>query len=472
MLTPEQCYAIDYAMKRLPTKFIAFAGAGKTSTLVNFAIQMKTYRGLYMAFNTSVATDARLKFPYNVECRTTHSLAFRAVADRGFDPERKLRKSPKSWSFDISCVKDKLPVNPDIFKSIVASVLTRFCQSDSRSITEFFVPRVPGMTTEVQEFFYKWAPVAAADVWSHMTDPADDMPLGGDGYVKLWALSNPRLRFDFILVDEAQDTNGVVLGVIRNQEAQIIAVGDSHQQIYAWRGAKDALTILPGHECRLTKSFRFGDQIAAAANGVLTAMGEKYPLHGHSVIRDTVSGGRPAGVDAVLVRTNTGLIENAFRYLDAGRIVYTPKGAGELRALVDDADGLQNGRLPKAGELLGFETWSKVQEYAATDEGASLKVFVNLVGKYGCSKLRRVLEQIRDKPVTGCVTLATGHKAKGLEWPSVAINDDFMRGDAEDDDANISLEERRLFYVAITRAQHHLHVDPLTLERFSDIPLD
>lgn len=61
-----------------------------------------------------------------------------------------------------------------------------------------------------------------------------------------------------------------------------------------------------------------------------------------------------------------------------------------------------------------------------------------------------------DKPA---ITLMTVHAAKGLEFPvvfSVGIEEDlFPIGGRDGDEANIE-EERRLFYVAITRAQEHL----------------
>jgi L-asparaginase II len=41
----------------------------------------------------------------------------------------------------------------------------------------------------------------------------------------------------------------------------VIYVGDAHQQIYAWRGAVNAMQQLPLPESRLTTSFRFGEQM-------------------------------------------------------------------------------------------------------------------------------------------------------------------------------------------------------------------
>lgn len=462
MLTPEQCYAVDYFMKELPLKVKAFAGAGKTSTLTTMARQQKHRRGMYIAFNKAIATDAAGKFPGSVSCKTAHSLAFREIAGRGFETGQKMGTRPRSRTFDVSTVTDKFPFHVDTFKSIVATTLVRFCQSDGRSITEHYVPYMPGLTEDDREFVYKWAPQVAADVWSRMVDPGDDMPLGHDGYLKLWALGNPRLFADYLMVDEAQDLNGVLIGIVRNQQAQIVTVGDSHQSIYEWRGAKDALVILPGHEARLTKSFRFGDTIATEANRVLEAMGESFPLHGHSAIRDAVSGNRSTTVEAVLCRSNAGVIDQAIEFMVADRTVATPGGTGEMRAMLDDAEALQSDMLPRLPEFLGFETWKQVQDYSQTDEGAGVKVFVNLVGKYGVTRLRNVLDKIKDKAFPGDVTISTAHKAKGLEWSSVLINDDFHPGDGK-----ISTAERRLFYVAITRAKTALFVAPEMMDAFS-----
>jgi DNA helicase-2/ATP-dependent DNA helicase PcrA len=59
------------------------------------------------------------------------------------------------------------------------------------------------------------------------------------------------------------------------------------------------------------------------------------------------------------------------------------------------------------------------------------------------------------------LTLSTVHSAKGLEWPSVhvirAVDGAFPSDMALTDRAGLD-EERRVFYVALTRARDHLHV--------------
>ena len=56
--------------------------------------------------------------------------------------------------------------------------------------------------------------------------------------------------------------------LLKQKNAQVIYVGDAHQQIYAWRGAVNAMQQLPMPESRLTTSFRFGEEIADVANNL------------------------------------------------------------------------------------------------------------------------------------------------------------------------------------------------------------
>jgi superfamily I DNA/RNA helicase len=119
-----------------------------------------------------------------------------------------------------------------------------------------------------------------------MTDRRDKMPLGHDGYLKLWAMSEPELSFEYILLDEAQDTNPVVLDVLMKQPAQLVYVGDKHQQIYEWRGAINAMEQITGlQESYLTQSFRFGQAIADAASLVLRTLGEVRNIQGNRSCR-------------------------------------------------------------------------------------------------------------------------------------------------------------------------------------------
>lgn len=73
---------------------------------------------------------------------------------------------------------------------------------------------------------------------------------------------------------------------------------------------------------------------------------------------------------------------------------------------------------------------------------------------------QRKLAEDRRKNDRSGVTLTTMHKAKGLEWNTVFIidvNKDLVPYEQKGQTADIE-EERRLFYVAMTRAKDHLYI--------------
>ena len=92
--TSEQSFAIAEAKKGQSFKVIAYAGTGKTTTLQLISDAMTERRGMYLAFNKAIATEAQNKFHQNVDCRTFHSLAFRSVSRGVTDKLRLPRLSP------------------------------------------------------------------------------------------------------------------------------------------------------------------------------------------------------------------------------------------------------------------------------------------------------------------------------------------------------------------------------------------
>src|SRR3989442_1656407 len=76
--TEEQQAAREVFASGRDLALVAGAGTGKTSTLILMGASSRK-RGLYVAFNRVIADDARGRFGPNVECRTAHSLAFKAV---------------------------------------------------------------------------------------------------------------------------------------------------------------------------------------------------------------------------------------------------------------------------------------------------------------------------------------------------------------------------------------------------------
>lgn len=87
-------------------------------------------------------------------------------------------------------------------------------------------------------------------------------------------------RVDHLIVDEAQDMNGIqiaLLKVLAGSRAKIMLVGDEDQAIYDWRGAKPDYLIRGFEEdfanatrYTLPHTFRFGHVLSLAASQIIT----------------------------------------------------------------------------------------------------------------------------------------------------------------------------------------------------------
>ena len=107
-------------------------------------------------------------------------------------------------------------------------------------------------------------------------------------------------------------------------------------------------------------------------------------------------------------------------------------------------------------ELAYFNNWRDVQDYSETSEGSDLKTLVKLVDEHGSDTLNQAIHSLSDASQADYI-ISTAHKAKGLEWGRVQIDDDFYY-DVTSQAVKISPEELRLLYVACTRAKINLDI--------------
>jgi hypothetical protein len=149
-------------------------------------------------------------------------------------------------------------------------------------------------------------------------------------YLKMWALTEPRIPADFLLLDEAQDTNPVVEQVFSAQRghAQLVMVGDSAQAIYGWRGARDVMTGFDGNHLTLSHSFRFGEHLASEANRWLAIANAPIRLTGSPAVHTTLE--KITDPDAILCRSNAGTMNEVMSLLEAGRRVALVGGGKAL----------------------------------------------------------------------------------------------------------------------------------------------
>ncbi|GAA3264737.1 MULTISPECIES: UvrD-helicase domain-containing protein [Streptomyces] len=474
--TDEQTAAADAFAAGAHLSVQAGAGTGKTTTLALLARTTKR-RGCYLAYNRAIAQDATARFPNHVLCKTAHALAYAAVGHRYTRrlnaPRRPAWQTGQALGLSGSIRIGDRDVPQRALSNAALRTVTHFCHTADDKITRHHVPRLRGLEdNDLHDELAAYVVPFARKAWIDLQHPEDGaVRFDHDHYLKMWSLTQPVLKADYLLLDEAQDTNPVVEHIFLAQRAhaQLVMVGDSAQAIYHWRGAKDIMTGFDGHHLTLSQSFRFGPVLAAEANRWLRLAAAPIRLTGTPAVPTEL--GTVTRPDAVLCRTNTGAMAQVMALMAAGCSVALAGGGDSLRALALAARDLKEGRRTHHPELTLFPTWGDLQDYAAHDPaGRDLQPLVHLVDTHGVEAILAAVCHLAPEPHAQ-VTVSTAHKAKGREWPCVLIAEDFAR--TNDNRSNsqtgaaappdpVDDAEARLAYVAVTRARRRLDLGGLS----------
>jgi DNA helicase-2/ATP-dependent DNA helicase PcrA len=310
-----------------------------------------------------------------------------------------------------------------------------------------------------------------------------------------------RWRFRHLFVDEFQDVNPVqhrLLTAWLGDRPDLCVVGDPNQAIYAWNGA-DASYLTDftrrfrtAEVVRLDENYRSSPQILAAANAVLAdgfvkgaelkanrpagPMPDVQPYPDEQAEADgVVDGIRTAHQPgsqwsdfAVLVRTNaqTVVIERALT--EAG-IPVRVRGDGAFLQQPEIRQALQDLRTGRLAERVD-ELESRLPLIVPEDRRANVETLITMAREYLAADpagtpagfsgwLTAALRHDAGGTEADAVDLVTFHRAKGLEWPVVFVCG-LERGLVPIGRAETPAEraeERRLLYVALTRAERELH---------------
>ena len=459
--TAEQIAIIEGAKGNSDISIEALAGTGKTTTLKMLADSKTHLKGTYVAFNKSIVDEAKSKFPSSVTCSTAHGLAYRAIgrdyASRLHSTQRLSFKQIAEWleapAFGFKSSISNHVLDPAQTARYVQITVKNFCKSIDQEISAKHVEIpfiVKADSRNSNAFVHKVLPLANK-VWNDLLTHQGFMRFSHDYYLKMWQLGKPTIGSDYILFDEAQDADPVMLDVVNSQSAsQLIYCGDQYQAIYEWRGAKNALEMVNvDKHLWLTQSFRFGDAIAEEANRFLKLLGAPKMIKGLSSVNSKLR--EVANPDAILCRTNAGVISALMDEQMKGRVAAI---IGRTQDLIEFAEAcqqlIQGGRTGHP-ELAPFSNWESVLGFIAEypEEAQEIKTMVELIQSFGTSKLISALDQVVTEKQAD-VVISTAHRAKGREWNNVRLQGDFLHVD------DMDTEDLRLAYVAVTRAQNIL----------------
>jgi superfamily I DNA/RNA helicase len=478
--TPQQAAIVAATLDCKSIKVVAAAGAGKTRTLQLIADAHRDRRGLYLCFNQGIAEEASRRFPRSVTCRTAHSLAFRALNMGRYQAKLARKLFPEDvirfLGLDLRDRSTELVVGQSLL-----GMIKRFCHSAAVRMSDEHLPPDEGVPPASAARLIE----EAQRLWEAMADlDRVDMPMTHDCYLKLWHLRGGALaEFDYILFDEAQDANGVMIAIARQCEKQVIFVGDPYQQIYSWRGAVNALDDLDLPEFPLTQSFRFGPDVAAVANWTLShkRIKPRYPVEGCAPWESWVLSvnHRPdgnmgcTGPAASVYRTNAQMFLRAA--FAPEKNIFVLGGIAETIDLVEAGYAMCNGRRPrkKNDKIARFNNWHELRRTADVTEDRDLRLLVKLFSDYGRDipdMIARLEASICTNEADAELLLSTAHAFKGREADEVTIAGDFdtpaqlvaqcvraRRAGKSDDVARVE-EEFNLLYVAQTRAKRLLRL--------------
>jgi superfamily I DNA/RNA helicase len=272
-----------------------------------------------------------------------------------------------------------------------------------------------------------------------------------------------------LYVDEAQDANPVTLAILQAQHRPTVWVGDPWQSIYRFRGSVDAMRAIDAPQRPLSRSWRFGEDLARLARAILAHTSEPpaFALRGDPGTVTVLGPVRPPCT--VLCRTNAGLFEAAIRGRDRIHIV---GGLEPLARLILGGWQLHRGEpVPDVPSLARFRSWDELLEEAEEAHDPELRFLVQVVAHHGRA-LPGLVADLRRRaaphPAAAERVLSTAHKAKGLEWPRVRLAPDFpsleeLHAVDRDGLPCLTPEERdqelHLLYVAATRARGQLEAN-------------
>lgn len=470
--TDEQVAALTASDAGATLKIKAYAGAGKTSTLKMLALRKMRKRGRYLAFNKAIAEAAKSNFPDSVKCSTWHSMAYHQVpeylrAKLNLPTERPQDLASRYGLGPIrvpSIMGKTVEISAYQLGSMIKDGSARFCRSAQPAPDERHIQTSDMLDDKTSDELRTMMLPHVKRHWEECISQQSRMGISPDVYLKVWEQSNPVIHADYILADEMQDADGLMLAVLRRQtHLQALVVGDPYQQIYEWRGAVNAMDYVRAEQVILTESFRFGQRFAVLASKVLKLLGETVPLRGQANIQSTLvedPDTRPT-VDAVLCRKNATVIGELAAGLEAGHRVAVRANVKDILAFADGADRLMQGqRAWSPTSLVLFESWKEVQDYSKTFAGRDLLPIVTIIDNQGTAYLRSLLTRITIEKDADYV-ISTIHGAKGLEWDRVRVCGDFRFKQEENGGMTLTDEEKRLLYVGLTRARCEMDVSGL-----------
>jgi hypothetical protein len=391
----------------------AIAGSGKTTLLLNFAKEMNHKKILYLAFNKSIVEETMKKTKSlgmkNIIAKTFDSLLYQLCKNKFGDIQI------NDLFFEINNHNHYKKLNY-ISKKKVVSIFTDFCTNIYKN------------TIEENNIIYPlWKECLLGNIITFES-------IRKMAYLERWCKDYIDKNFDFILIDEAQDFDPMMLEMLLNDTTiPRIFVGDPNQAIYQFRGAINSFERLPNNEESLHIQLYTSNRIGYPA---CTYIGEKtntiiIPIN-ENKITEIFFEKQPSEESYVyLFRNWKNLIIEAQSLKDIYIFDFEKKMTKmkELQEKLKKNPNMETNRIKDEfeDELPSFLLSMSIYELSNIEK----RIMANIV-LYEDSKIK----------------LYTIHSYKGCEDDNVRIYNDID-----------NIKEPNLYYVALTRGKKNIFLD-------------
>lgn len=480
--SPEQSVIFNFIAKGKGNAIInAVAGSGKTTTLIE-GIRLMTGSVVFAAYNKKIVEEINIRLAHIGigPCASTfHSLGNAAWV-------RKLGHRPRVDTGKVVAIMGQMKVNVAL-NTAMSRLVSLAKQSGI------------GYTAPISDSG-AWAAIAShheieADVPDEVNVSLDeiiaiaqrvllasneklDTLIDFDDMIYAPLIKDaPMRQNDWVLIDEAQDTNparrALAKKMLRADGGRLIAVGDPHQAIYGFTGAdNDSLDLISQEfgtiSLPLSVTYRCPKQVVEVAQRYVSHITchETAPIGAALRIEEEEfdkSHLRPG--DAVLCRNMKPLVAQAYSLIRRGiPCVVEGREIGiglvalinrfKVKTLAELEAKLIKYRDTQMDKLLGRGQESAAQ--TIDDKVETLLFIINevLESDSEIADLMLQIGRLFDDNRSNCVVLSTIHKSKGREWTRVFWfggnryqPSPFARQAWQKD------QENNLMYVAATRAK-------------------
>jgi DNA helicase-2/ATP-dependent DNA helicase PcrA len=498
---------------RGPVCIVAGPGSGKTRTITHriaYGVATGVFNPdlvLALTYTNRAASEIRSRLrqlgTQNVAVRTFHSAALSQL--QYFWPQLTGSVAPKLLTNKRSLVSEVatllgLRLTDGQISEVVAEI--EFLKYSLTDIPQYFaLGRLPSFLSQ-EQFSDLVTRYQEQKTQRRLMDWEDTLLLC-TGLLR----NEPRLlahfqqQYRFFTVDEYQDISPLQEGLLRTwlgERAELCVVGDPRQTIYSFAGAtSEFLLDFSNHYpdsavFELNRNYRSGSEIVASANRILPNNPLQSIRQTQGVVNKTQFGSaqqeakeiakaisnslsrQKASDIAILARTNQqlNLFETELSSLGIksqvrgqGRFFRQPlvvQAISAIRALA--VTELREPLFIELSKILSSLGWSS--QPRADENWESLNWFFQVLDELGEPSLAEYIRELDERersghePTKDAVTLATVHGTKGLEWSEVYLvgaNRGMFPISHAVSEKDIA-EERRLFYVAITRAKDSLKI--------------